>query len=44
MGFDSSVLAKMSNPHLTTMDPNNDLQADMIIKLILSRIDGDNSP
>jgi len=38
IGFDDSDLARASHPRLSTFNPNNQMQADCIIRILLSRI------
>jgi LacI family transcriptional regulator len=44
IGFDNSELAKMSIPALTTVDVNIGLQADALVRKLIKRIEGDESP
>lgn len=38
IGFDDSDLSKTINPRLATFNPNNEMQAESIIRILLSRI------
>jgi LacI family transcriptional regulator len=44
VGFDNSEMAKMCIPALTTIDVNIEGQADTIIRKLLNKINGDDSP